>query len=79
MSLGLVGMQQQLAQVEAEDADGLLFGVLREEIADFPLQGREKQTLIAVGNGQGQPLRGAIGRGNDSSAQSGDKLFVRRY
>ena len=57
------GLQQELAQVRAEDADGLRFCVFRELAPDFALQRGEQETFVAVLDGQTQFLlinRGAL-------------------
>lgn len=51
---GQRGLQKELAQVGAEDADGLRFGLLGESGANLTLQRWEEQTLVAVGDGVAQ-------------------------
>ena len=50
-------LQQQLAQVDAEEVDGVFLGLLRQLRADLARQGRKQQALVAVLNGELQVLR----------------------
>ena len=50
-------LQQELAQVDAEEVDGVLLGFFRQRGADLARQGRQQQALVAVLDGELQVLR----------------------
>ena len=51
---GLAGegrLQQDVAEIFRKDVDGLLFGLRRQFVADFPFHLRRNEALVAVGGG----------------------------
>ena len=66
-----------MAQVFGKDVDGLLFGLCRQFVADFPFHLRRNEALVTVGGGVAQDLVIRRRPGDDQLAEHGDVAVCR--
>ena len=70
-------LQQEVAEIFRKDVDGLLFGLCRQFVADFPFHLRRNEALVTVGGGVAQDLIIRRRPGDDQLAEHGDVAVCR--